>query len=224
VYNSESKEILLYGGRDLAGLSTQLYALSVKNAPQYRCVESPCSAPGFVHGCHERCGRRWAPISTTGELPPPMDGFSIDIYNTATGPRLILFGGKLPDGTYSNSMCGSIHNVGQRLPPACLGLAAHPSHRAQGFACSYELDYTALRWTQKVVAGSLPDGRASHAAAIFAPGGQASGLVVWGGSNAQLLQDLWLFEFTSGTWLQLPCARRRQHGPMPPPARAAAAF
>jgi hypothetical protein len=40
VYNSESKEILLYGGRDLAGLSTQLYALSVKNAPQYRCVES----------------------------------------------------------------------------------------------------------------------------------------------------------------------------------------
>ena len=116
------------------------------------------------------------------------------------------------------------HTVGQRLPPACLGLAAHPSHRAQGFACSYELDYTALRWTQKVVAGSLPDGRASHAAAIFAPGGQASGLVVWGGSNAQLLQDLWLFEFTSGTWLQLPCARRRQHGPMPPPARAAAAF
>ena len=47
VYNSESKEILLYGGRDLAGLSTQLYALSVKNAPQYRCVDRSAQRRAF---------------------------------------------------------------------------------------------------------------------------------------------------------------------------------
>jgi hypothetical protein len=37
VYNSESKEILLYGGRGLSGVSTQLYALSISKPPQYRC-------------------------------------------------------------------------------------------------------------------------------------------------------------------------------------------
>lgn len=233
VYNSESKEILLYGGRDLAGLSTQLYALSVKNAPQYRCVESnrraqrralsTAATNGVVAGGRRlvrraSCLRQWTGFRLTSTTRRRGRASSFLAASCRTGRTRTA----CADRSTPFRVCR--HTVGQRLPPACLGLAAHPSHRAQGFACSYELDYTALRWTQKVVAGSLPDGRASHAAAIFAPGGQASGLVVWGGSNAQLLQDLWLFEFTSGTWLQLPCARRRQHGLMPPPARAAAAF
>ena len=97
-------------------------------------------------------------------------------------------------------------------PFAVGGRLASGARRSRPFpARSFELDYAALRWAQKLVPGSLPDGRASHSAAIFTLAGQASGLVMWGGSNTQLLQDLWLFEFNSQSWLQLPCAARPKH-------------